>query len=320
MKIALLISVFLFTITLIKLINVIIISRKDKVVSRLKSINKKQTITLIKRRKGKRIRINKWLQTFSLFSNFLSKKTLGKIESNLVAAGILMKAEEAVALSVILSLISGILFTLIKGLILGIFSGLLTIVILFLVLIILKNIRLKKMEKQLLDAVVLLANSLRAGQSFIQAMELVSRETPQPLASEFSQVMKETKIGLPIEDSLMNLSKRMENKEIGLLVTGVLIQRQVGGNLAEILDIIANTIEKRIKMRAKINTLTAQGRLSAWIVSLLPILLGAVIYTINPELKDTMLGDPLGRIMLGLGAVMLLLGIVLIRSVVNIRL
>lgn len=182
----------------------------------------------------------------------------------------------------------------------------------------LKQRRLLRFESQLLDAIVLVANSLRAGHSFMQAIELVSRETPPPLSLEFGRVLRENLVGIPVEEALLNLTERVESKDLELVVTGMLIQRQVGGNLAEVLDSIAKTIEKRIKMRAKIRALTAQGRMSAWVVSLLPFALGFFVFGMHPEFGRIMLDESLGIAMLAVGGIMMLLGILLIRRVVNI--
>lgn len=174
------------------------------------------------------------------------------------------------------------------------------------------------MEGQLLNAVVLLANSLRAGHSFMQALELVSRETSAPLGEEFNRVLRETRMGVRLDEALSNFSRRVDSREIELLVTGILIQREVGGNLAEILDTIADTIDKRVKMRAKLRALTAQGRLSGWVVSLLPFALVLFIYVPHPEYARLMLTEPLGRAMLLAGLIMMITGILVVKKVVNI--
>ncbi|HEX3010833.1 MAG TPA: type II secretion system F family protein, partial [Syntrophomonadaceae bacterium] len=181
-----------------------------------------------------------------------------------------------------------------------------------------KKKRIVRMEGQLLNAVVLLANSLRAGHSFMQALDLVSHETSAPLGDEFERIIRETRMGVRIEEALGKFSERMDSREIELLVTGILVQREVGGNLAEILDIIADTIDKRIKMRKKIRVLTSQGRLSGWIVSLLPVALIFLIYIPHPEYARVMLTETLGRVMLGAGFMMIIIGSMIIKKVVNI--
>lgn len=178
--------------------------------------------------------------------------------------------------------------------------------------------RIASIEGQLLDAAVMMASSLRAGHSFMQALELVSREMPPPLSTEFSRVLRENRIGVSLEEALENLIARAESSELELMVSGILVQRQVGGNLAEILDIIADTLEKRVKMRGRIRVLTAQGRLSTWVIALLPIGLGIFIFGSHPEMLKLMLSEPSGVLMLIMGSILLVLGIFAVRKVVNI--
>lgn len=178
--------------------------------------------------------------------------------------------------------------------------------------------RVASIEGQLLDAAIMMASSLRAGHSFMQAMELVSREMPAPLSVEFNRVMREVRVGVSLEEALENLVSRVESSELELMVSGILIQRQVGGNLAEILDTIADTLDKRVKMRGRIRVLTAQGRLSTWVVSLLPIGLGVFIFGTHPEMLKLMLSEPSGVAMLVIGAVLLVFGVLAVRKVVDI--
>lgn len=179
--------------------------------------------------------------------------------------------------------------------------------------------RLKLFDQQLPDALTLIANSLRSGYAFQQAMELVSKEMPDPIAREFGQVIKETRVNIPIEDSLVALTRRVPSVDLDLVVTAVLIQRQIGGNLAEVLDRIVGTIRDRIKLQGQIRTLTAQGRMSGWIVSLLPVALAFALYVMNPEYISPMFTNPLGLAMLGLAAVMMGAGIFIIRRMVNLE-
>ncbi|MGI6436361.1 MAG: type II secretion system F family protein [Syntrophomonadaceae bacterium] len=178
--------------------------------------------------------------------------------------------------------------------------------------------RIARIENQLLDVVVMMASSLRAGHSFMQAMELVARETQPPLATELQRVLRETRVGVTLEDALEGLLQRVESSELELLVSGVLIQRQVGGNLAEILDTIANTLEKRVKMRGRIRVLTAQGRISTWVIAIIPFVLAFVVFGSHPEMGAVLLQEPIGVFMLVMSAIMLVAGIYLIRKVVNI--
>ncbi len=179
--------------------------------------------------------------------------------------------------------------------------------------------RLKAFNNQLGDALVLIANSLRTGYSFLQAADMVAQEMRPPISTEFARTVKEMNLGVTMEDALGNLTRRVNSDDLELVLTAVLIQRQVGGNLAEILDNIARTIRERVRIRGEIRTLTAQGRISGIIVSLLPIGLGLVIFLLNPEYVKVLFTHPLGKIMLGAAFMGQLIGIIVIRRIVDIE-
>ena len=179
--------------------------------------------------------------------------------------------------------------------------------------------RMKAFNSQLGDALILIANSLRTGYSFMQASDMVAKEMRPPISSEFSRAVKEMNLGVTIEDALGNLGNRINSEDLDLVLTAVLIQRQVGGNLSEVLDNIARTIRERVRIRGEIRTLTAQGRISGIIVSLLPVVLGLVIYLLNPEYVKLLFVHPFGKIMLGVAGLGQVIGIVVIRRIVDIE-
>ena len=179
--------------------------------------------------------------------------------------------------------------------------------------------RMKAFNSQLGDALILIANSLRTGYSFMQASDMVAQEMRPPISSEFSRAVKEMNLGVTIEDALGNLGKRINSEDLDLVLTAVLIQRQVGGNLSEVLDNIARTIRERVRIRGEIRTLTAQGRISGIIVSLLPVVLGLVIYLLNPEYVKLLFVHPVGKIMLGVAGLGQVIGIIVIRRIVDIE-
>ena len=179
--------------------------------------------------------------------------------------------------------------------------------------------RMKAFNSQLGDALILIANSLRTGYSFMQASDMVAQEMRPPISSEFSRAVKEMNLGVTIEDALGNLGKRINSEDLDLVLTAVLIQRQVGGNLSEVLDNIARTIRERVRIRGEIRTLTAQGRISGIIVSLLPVVLGLVIYLLNPEYVKLLFVHPFGKIMLGVAGLGQVIGIIVIRRIVDIE-
>lgn len=179
--------------------------------------------------------------------------------------------------------------------------------------------RLKQFEQQLPDALAIIANALRSGYSFLQAMDTVSREMPDPVGKEFSLVLRETRVNIPLDDGLSHLVDRVKSQDLDLVVTAVLIQRQVGGNLSEVLEKIGDTIKDRIRLQGEIRTLTTQGRFSGWIVSLLPAVIAILFQVISPGFLAPMFHHPIGWVLIGVGVVMQSIGILLIRNMVNLE-
>jgi len=189
-----------------------------------------------------------------------------------------------------------------------------------------KSGRLGAFNKQLPDTITLLANGLRAGSSFLQAVELVVRESRPPVSTEFSRVIREVNLGLPFEQAMENMVRRVRSDDLELMATAINIQHTVGGNLAEILDSIAFTIRERIRIKGEIRTLTAQQRLSGYVVGFLPIGLAGFLFVAAPNFMAPMfakppeaLGLPLGVVILFFGGFMMFIGFMLIRKIVDIE-
>ncbi len=184
------------------------------------------------------------------------------------------------------------------------------------------NIRISRRQQdfsnQLGDALAMLANSMRSGFSFLQAMDLIAGEMKPPLSVEFFKTLAEIRLGTDVDTALLNMGKRMKSTDLDLVITAVLIQRQVGGNLAHILDTIAATINERIKMKREIKTLTAQGRLSGWILGLLPAAVALLAVIVEPDYMRPFIDEPIGRMALAGVISWQLLGFLLIRKIVNI--
>jgi tight adherence protein B len=188
-----------------------------------------------------------------------------------------------------------------------------------------RSSRLSAFDEQLPDTITLLSNSLRAGSSFLQATELVVRETPPPVSTEFGRVIREVNLGLPFDTALDNMVRRMRSDDLELLATAIAIQHQVGGNLAEILDTIAFTIRERVRIKGEIRTLTAQQRLSGYVVGFLPLFLLTFLFVAAPQFMRPMflnppaiLGLPAGVVILAIGGFMMFMGFMLIRRIVDI--
>ena len=179
--------------------------------------------------------------------------------------------------------------------------------------------RLGAFNKQLPDTITLLSNSLRAGSSFLQSIELVSREGQPPISEEVGRVVREVNLGLGMDEALKNLVRRIKSDDLDLMVTAIGIQQQVGGNLAEILDTIAFTIRERVRIKGEINTLTAQGRMSGYLVALLPIALAAGINAINPGFMEPLFTQALGKILIGVSLFCMAVGFFAIQKITDIK-
>lgn len=177
---------------------------------------------------------------------------------------------------------------------------------------------LRRFEAQLVEALGAIAGALRAGLTFSQATEQVARDAPQPLARELAVYGKEVRLGVSQDEALANLSRRVGSDDLELVVVATGIARQLGGNLAEIYDTLAATTRERFRLDGKIEALTAQGRLQGWILAALPLLLGAVLDWLRPDLVGPMLRHPFGWGLFGLIALLELLGLISVRRIVRI--
>lgn len=172
--------------------------------------------------------------------------------------------------------------------------------------------------EQLGDCLITIANALRAGYSFQQAMDVVAREVDLPISKEFMKTSTDVKMGVPLESALEQMDSRIDSTDFTLVVTAVLIQREVGGNLAQILDTISDTITERIRMKREINSLTAQGRFSSIVLLILPFALGAVSFIINPDQMSVFFEETIGKVLLVGSVIMDIIGFVLIQKIVDI--
>jgi len=183
----------------------------------------------------------------------------------------------------------------------------------------LKKRRLRRFEEQFPEAIDLLGRSIRAGHAFPTGLKVVGEESPEPMATEFRQIFDEQKFGLPLEDSLMGLADRIDMVDVRIFVTAILIQREVGGNLAEILDKISYTIRERFTLQRQIRVYTAQGRLTGYILAALPILLGMAIAALNPDYMGILFEEPMGKVLIAAAAILQFLGFLLIRRIIDIE-
>jgi tight adherence protein B len=179
--------------------------------------------------------------------------------------------------------------------------------------------RLKTFASQLPDALEMLARSLRSGQSLVFGFSMVSSEMPQPISKEFGRVFEEQNLGIPLEDSLRGMTERIPNLDLKFFVTALILQRQTGGDLAEILDKIGALIRDRFRIWGQIQALTGEGRLSGVVLLALPFVLFLAVYQLNPEYIMVLFTDSLGTKMLAVAVIMQILGALFIRKIVNIK-
>lgn len=179
--------------------------------------------------------------------------------------------------------------------------------------------RAKQLNSQLPQALSLLSNGLRAGFSFPQAMAVVSREMEAPIADEFAKVLRDNSYGKNMNEALEDLAKRTDDEDLDIFITTLLIQMQVGGDLSEILDTISGTIRERVKLKGDVHTLTSQSRMSAVIIGIMPIAIAGAIFMLNPEYIGILFSDPLGLMMLGTVAVMMMIGIIALVKIVQVK-
>ena len=178
--------------------------------------------------------------------------------------------------------------------------------------------RLKAVSRGLADAADLMARALRAGHSMTQAIEVLAEQAPQPLAAEFSRVFQQQKLGVPLRDVLLEFCRRVPSKDIQFLITAILVQRETGGDLVQILDRTTNVLRERIRVQGEVQVYTAQGRMTAWILSLLPVGLLCIIYIFSHDYARVLFDDPTGRTLLYAGAVSILVGSLIIRRIVKV--
>ena len=173
--------------------------------------------------------------------------------------------------------------------------------------------------EQLGDCLVTIANALRAGYSFQQAVEVIAKEMEPPISQEFSRMSTDIRMGIALETALEQMNSRVGSKDFELVTAAVLIQREVGGNLAQILDTISDTINDRIRMKREISALTAQGRLSAVVLVILPIAVAGFMYMFNRSQMIVLIEDPLGQMAIAISLVMDVVGFLVIRKIVDIK-
>ena len=179
--------------------------------------------------------------------------------------------------------------------------------------------RIARFEEAFPEAIDMLGRAIRAGHPLSAGLNMVGQEMGEPVGSEFRRMFEQQRFGAPFSDTLMGMVDRIDLVDVRIFATAVLVQREVGGNLAEILDNISNMIRARFRIRRQLRTYTAQGKMSGWIVGSMPFAIGAAFYGINPEYASVLVDHPIGRLMLVVALTLQVFGIIWIRKVVNIE-
>lgn len=179
--------------------------------------------------------------------------------------------------------------------------------------------RFKEFQRQLPDALELVARALRAGHAFSVGMKMVGDEFSDPIGPEFGRAVEEISFGIDVAEALKNLTKRIECVDLGFFVTALIVQRETGGNLAEILESISHLIRQRFELLGRVSALSAEGKLSAYVLLALPFLLGMVLWYLNEAYMQLLWTDPLGTTMLAVGGVMMAIGTVMMKKMILIK-
>ena len=265
-----------------------------------------------------------FLPTLSRFAE--GDNFLGHLENQLIQVRSPWRATELVAGSLLLAMVVFVIFLLLGMPILSFVFAPVAMVLPSTYLSILRATFFRKFDDQLADTLLLMSNSLRAGFSFMQAMEMVAREAPSPIKDEFARVTQEISLGVPIGDALTAMSERIKSSDLNLVLIAVIIQREVGGALAQLLELIASVIRERQRIKGEVRTLTAQGRLTGGIMGFLPVIVGFLIGFVgkttapnDPSFIEPLLTTDMGHLLLGFAFVLQLMGFFIIMRIVNIK-
>ncbi|MGZ4159646.1 MAG: type II secretion system F family protein [Neobacillus sp.] len=250
----------------------------------------------------------------------LTKEKNTRLETKLAQAGLPLKPEEYILFQWILTaFIGGLFYLILEQLVFILVGGIIGFLLPKWYLRKKQRERVSKFNEGLADMITTIVGSLRAGFSFPQALKSVVEEASSPIRDEMESVLKEMQYGKNIEDALNDLKERMPSEDLDLMIQAILIQRQVGGNLATVLDKIVETIRDRTKIHRQISTLTAQGRLSGYVIALLPVILGFVLYLMQPNYIGTLFHNPIGIAMLVAAFISGIIGFVMIKKITSIE-
>jgi tight adherence protein B len=179
--------------------------------------------------------------------------------------------------------------------------------------------RAQKLEQQLPEALTLVGNSLKAGFGLLQSLSLATQQLEHPISTELAQTVYETNVGSSMDEAFLELSRRCDSYDLDLVVTAILVQRSAGGNLAEILDNVAGTMRERVRIRGEINTLTAQQRMTGFVIGLLPVGVGGLFMLVSPEYISVLFTETIGKVLLAIAVLLEVVGTIVIRRILSIE-
>jgi tight adherence protein B len=261
------------------------------------------------------------LSTIQVFNNFLTRVPFTSgIERAIKQAGLRRRAGEILLYVPLLGCIGILAGLLVSGsFLISMMLGCLIVAIPLMMVYRRKRLRAVAFAEQLPDALDLIRAAIQAGHGFATALMVVASEFPDPIASEFREVSEETRLGLSLREALNNLHERIDDPDLPMLIIGVLIAEDSGGNLSEVLENIGHTIRERFKMSRDVRTMTAQGRLSGMVLTALPFIVGTATYFLNPGYFKPMLTNPLGHYMLAYAFISIVLGHFVVQRIARIQ-
>lgn len=261
-----------------------------------------------KRKKAKKNKPNKFRLASDEFSNYLAM------------SGVKLRATEFVWSWVIIAIVPALLaFLLSDNLITALGVGIIGLAIPPILVQRSKKKRQNEFNKQLGDSLSIMENCIKAGFSFQQAMESIAADMQPPISTEFQKTLREVQYGISLSEALRHMVDRVKNKDLDLLVSSVLISAQVGGNLSDIMEVISDTVQDRLKIKADVRVLTTSGRFSGIIIGLLPVFIMLFIMLINPDYFNSFVASDIGKIMLTASVVLEAIGFLAIRKIIDIK-
>lgn len=314
------ISAVIFFISLIIIELSLYAFRNLRATQRARMKNRLRKYTFTETSAGDIIKNRKLSDINTLNKILTSSATIRKMDQLVIQANVKYPLNVYVLTAFFLSAFSGMI-TLIwtDNMLMAGGVGFIALFLPYLYLMFLKNRRAKKFQRQLHEALDLIARALRAGHSFTSALQVASDEFDDPLGTEFEDAIDEINFGVSVPVALKNLLSRVDCKELRFFVMSVLIQRETGGNLAELIESLAHIVRERFRFEGNVRTLSAEGKLSAVILIMIPFLVGLFIYITTPGFIRPLIEEPIGRIMMGAAGISMVIGSLIMKKMVEIE-